>query len=92
MLASAMFTKPVPGLRCHWKTYVFPMPCQTPSSARVSVDPRCVVPRIAGSPVLIGGAEGTATVAALGALTGPSGLVAVTTRRSAEPSSAFGTV
>ena len=48
---------------------------------------RCAVPEIVGAPVLTGGAAWIIEVGALGTLTDPSGLAAVTTTRILAPSS-----
>ena len=63
------------------------MPVQVPAPA-VSVAPRWALPVIAGLTVFTGGALGIVTVAVLAAVAVPSGLVAVTSRRTVAPTSA----
>ena len=64
-----------------------PIPLQVPE-VPLSTTPRRAVPVIVGRPVLTGSAVGTVADAALLAASVPSGLVAVTSRRTIEPTSA----
>ena len=63
------------------------MPAQSPGAA-VSVAPRLAAPLTVGSALLRGGAAATAGVAALNALSVPSGFTAVTRSRISAPTSA----
>ena len=63
------------------------MPLQVPV-VPVKAEPRRAVPVTAGRAVLTGGALGIVAVALLAAVTAASGLVAVTTTRTAAPTSA----
>ena len=73
--------------RCHWQVKALSSPLHAPALA-LRVWLRCAAPLIWGSIVLAGGELATVAVAVLAALTVPSALVAVTRRRTVEPSSA----
>ncbi len=67
------------------------MPLQVPC-VEVSTTDRCAVPEIVGAVVLTGGVAVTVAVGLLDAVAVPSAFVAITSRRTASPSSATASV
>ena len=76
--------------RCHRYVYALPIPVQVPG-AEVSIVARTAAPATVGAAVLAGAALGIVAVGALATAATPSPLVAVTSTRTALPSSAVPT-